>query len=311
MRRAARWVEVAVGAFFLVSAAAKAFDMEAFAVQISAYNVVKDASLVRASSWFALTVEVGLGALLVGGVRPRGMTHIASAAMILVYSTLIAYAWRYHGLTDCGCLGAWITMGPVESLVKNTALLAALGFAGLGTLKEAEVATSSRWTYGAFVPAAMILALAAGSSLLRGDTGPAPTEDRVADASRPFAQFVFETDGQSFDLGHGAYLVPLLNATCEHCQRSVPDLNRLFELPGAPEMVALMMGNERELAEFQALTAPLFATHLIDTLKFMEFIGSSPPRLVYVKDGRDAQHWDWQDDVPVAEIEAYVKSGGA
>jgi hypothetical protein len=72
-----------------------------------------------------------------------------------------------------------------------------------------------------------------------------------------------------------------------------------------------MMGNEDELDEFLSLTSPLFATHLIDTLTFMEFIGSTPPRLVYVKDGRDVQHWDWQDEAPLAEIEAYVMPGGA
>jgi len=99
----------------------------------------------------------------------------------------------------------------------------------------------------------------------------------------------------------------MLNATCEHCRRSVPALNKLIETPGLPPMVALMMGDEKELADFQAKTSPLFSVHLIESLTFMEFIGTSPPRLSHIRDGAGVQHWDWEDDVPEAEILAHFK----
>jgi hypothetical protein len=42
----------------------------------------------------------------------------------------------------------------------------------------------------------------------------------------------------------------------------------------------------------------------------MEFIGTAPPRLVYVVDGKPVRHWDWQDETPVAEVLAFVSNGG-
>ncbi len=306
--KAARWTEIAVGVFFLVSAAAKAFDMDAFGVQISAYNVVKDAGLVRASAWFALAVEVILGTVLVAGTRMRGFAHLASAGMIAVYSGLIVYAWQFHGLKDCGCLGAWITMGPVESLIKNAALVAAIAFAWQGT--KASSATASplftqrrRAVAGVFALAVVIIAGVSG--VLGGDKSSRPMNGAPTDGTKPYAQFVFEADGQSFDLGKGEHLVAFLNATCEHCKASVPGLNKLMEMPNLPSMMALMMGSEDELAEFQTETQPLFSAHLIPPLLFMEFIGTVPPRLSYIREGVGVRHWDWEDNVPEGEILAH------
>ncbi len=309
MAKAARWIEIVVGAFFLVSAAAKAVDMDAFGVQISAYNVVKDAALVRASAYFAVSMEALLGAALLAGQRYRGLTHLLSAGMIVVYSTLIVYAWQFHGLEDCGCLGQWISMGPVESLIKNAILVALIGFAWTGTAGAPAGAARTVADPIAAAGLGIVLALAAFDAATNEPPAPTAGAPRTVDAARPFAQFVFEADGERFDLGQGAYLVPLLNATCEHCRASVPALNELFAADGMPEMVALMMGDAREIEEFKAVTSPLFALYRIETLKFMEFIGTSPPRLVYVKDGQSARHWDWQDEVPSADITAFVASG--
>lgn len=304
MTAAARWTEIAVGVFFLVSAAAKAFDMDAFGVQISAYNVVKDAGVVRASAWFALVAEVVLGGLLVSGARLGGFTHFASAGMIAVYSGLIVYAWQFHGLTDCGCLGAWITMGPVESLIKNGLLIAAIAFAWQGTRHPDSVASPVFMQRRRLAAATLALAVGiiAGVSGGKQTTVTAPPNAAPTDGSKPYAQFVFEADGQSYDLGTGEYLVAFLNATCEHCKASVPGLNKLMEMPSLPPLVALMMGNEAQLADFQQQTQPLFSAHLIPPLLFMEFIGTVPPRLSHIREGVGVRHWDWEDEVPEGEI---------
>ena len=309
MTKAARWTEIAVGVFFLVSAAAKAFDMDAFCVQISAYNVVKDAEAVRLVAWGALILESVLGAILTIGVHTRGFTHVASAIMILVYSLLITYAWIFHGLTDCGCLGAWITMGPAESLLKNAVLLGALGFAGRAERRTAEPDQHERAVRRrkiiAGIVAIAISQIAFVTTSLNKPTRVPTTLDLPPDKAKPFAQFVFEVDGQAFDLGTGEHLVAFLNATCEHCRASVPALNTLMESPGVPPMVALMMGSDEELADFQTQTQPLFSAHLIPPLLFMEFIGTVPPRLSHVRDGVGVRHWDWQEAVPGEEIQAH------
>jgi hypothetical protein len=222
------------------------------------------------------------------------------------------YAWRFHGLEDCGCLGQWIEMGPVESLIKNAVLVALLGSSWFARGAPAVAPGDGRRQLARSIAAGSlgaVLALAAYDLVVTPPAAPA-TGPSALDPARPFAQFVFDADGERFDLGEGAYLVALLNATCDHCRASVPALNELFAADGMPEMVALMMGSERELEDFRATTSPLFVTHRVPPLKLMEFIGTAPPRLVYVVDGKPVRHWDWQDETPVAEVLAFVSNGG-
>jgi hypothetical protein len=156
----------------------------------------------------------------------------------------------------------------------------------------------------------IVLALAAYDLMSSPPPSPSGSASIAEDPDRPFAQFVFEAEGAQFDLGKGEYLVPLLNASCEHCRASVPALNDLFLTDGLPEMVALMMGDADEIEDFRSVTSPLFALHRIDTLTFMEFIGTSPPRLLHTRDGVSVKHWDWQDDVPTADILSHLEDGG-
>ena len=304
MIRFARWVEVLLGVFFLVSAGAKAVDMDGFGALVSAYNVVKDPALVRASSYVALIAEVALGAALLAGWRFKGLTHVLTAAMTIVYSGLIAYAWKFHGLEDCGCIPGLIKLGPVESLIKNVVLLALLALAWYGTRSASATSSGPPRTFmkpaplSAISSVLLIVVLAMIDVATRGSGTSALPTVATTDEDRPFAQFVFTADGIDFDLNEGEHLVAMLSATCDHCQASVPGLNALAENALFPEFVALMMGTDEEVEEFLLLTRPEFPLQQIKTLTFMSFLVSAPPRLFYVRDGQNAHVWDWEDAPP-------------
>lgn len=313
MIRIARWVEVLLGVFFLVSAGAKAVDMDGFGALVSAYNVVKDPALVRASSYVALIAEVVLGAALLAGWRFKGLTHVLTAAMTIVYSGLIAYAWKFHGLEDCGCIPGLIKLGPVESLIKNVVLLALLALAWYGTRQQPTEPDGPSKTFrkpaplSAIASVLLIVVLSAFDVATRGsDTSALPTV-ATTDEERPFAQFVFTADGIDFDLSEGEHLVAMLSATCDHCQASVPGLNALAENALFPEFVALMMGTDEEVEDFLLFTSPEFPLQQIKTLTFMSFLVSAPPRLFYVRDGQNAHVWDWDDAPPsVVDVAASI-----
>ncbi|MCH7909618.1 MAG: phosphotransferase family protein [Candidatus Hydrogenedentes bacterium] len=132
------------------------------------------------------------------------------------------------------------------------------------------------------------------------------------DKNRPFQRFQFSYGDREYNLGEGPYLIAMLNATCEHCIRSVPDLNVLARSPELPEMVALMMADpgdeEAQLRQFRLETQPEFPTQLIGMLDFVEFIESAPPRLIYVKDGIEIYGWDWDDHAPgIDEVQAAIR----
>lgn len=129
----ARAVEVLIGLFFVATAAAKAMNVEAFAVQISLYGVVKEPNLVMAAAYSVIGIETLLGAAFLAGWRLKGAMYAAAALLTIVFSGLILYAWRVKGIEDCGCFGEYVKMGPRSSLLKNLALLAVLAFGWYGT----------------------------------------------------------------------------------------------------------------------------------------------------------------------------------
>jgi len=310
--RYGRYLEIALGILFIVSAALKALDIYAFAVQVSAYNVVRDRMLVQVIAYAMIALEAALGAALLGGYRFKGLTHAATGALLVVFSGLIAYAWIFHGLADCGCFGAYIKMGPASSIAKNVVLLVVLAAAWWGTSRnalhtaptegEAAELPAAKSASG-HIMAAIGLAVVGGAYALsdaqqtRNVTPPttSTTESQQEAVQGRFANYVPELDGNQFPLATGEHLVAMLSASCEHCMEAVAVLNELVDFPDVPPVSALVMGNEEEINVFKATTGPMFAVQAIDTLEFMERIGSAPPRFYIIRDGAEVRHLDPQD----------------
>lgn len=306
MGRAGRVIEIVLGVFFVLSAASKTVDMTAFAVQVSLYGVVKEPSLVRAAAYGAVSIETLLGALFLGAWRLRGLTYAAGTALVVVFTGLIAYAWAFKGLEDCGCFGEYVEMGPGLSILKNLFLLAALGAAWYGTRAASTETSGTPWLRPglALAGAAAVVVVFAINSPKASSTSDGTSPQQSVDPARPFTKYSFESDGKTYDLGKGLWLVAMLSATCDHCQASVDlilnDLTLLME-PNSRGFCGLMLGSESEIAEFRALTQPEFATFPLDALEFFQFVDSAPPQLILVRDGAEVTSWSWEENPPAIE----------
>lgn len=314
---AGRILEIVLGLVFIAGAAMKAMDMSAFQLQIALYGVISDASLIEMAAYFVLALETFLGAALLVGLRLGGLTHLATAALLLVFTGLIAYGWAFNDLEDCGCFGKYVSMGPLASIFKNVVMLGAVVVGWLGGSSLTGANGNVLRVPTVVQTAAVLVAFlgVGGLTLSAGQAEESETESAMAPepasgSSGPFARFAFKQDGQTFNLGEGQHLVAMLSATCEHCMSWVEPLNELTLLPELPTLVGLMLGSTDEIQQFRDMTFPMFPTKRVpDPLVFLEFVGSAPPRLHLVHDGESQQHWD--EDVPaVDELLAALESGG-
>ncbi len=300
-------LEIILGIVFTISAASKALDWYTFAFQVSAYGIVREPALVSAIALTMIGVETLLAVLLLSGFRLRGATLAATAALLIVFSGLIAYGWIFHNLKDCGCFGAYLKMGPGPSLAKNAVLLALTVVAAvLYRRKSSGEPAAARIRLGWLLGVVGLIVI--GLSAALGKPAPAPPVAGPAgdDPDRPFAAYSFDYEGRSYDLGSGDYLVAMLSATCEHCQAAVGVLNKLATEPGTPSIVALMLGTEQEMEEFRDLTSPEFPIYAIDGLQFMNLIAKEPPRFYIIRGGREARHIDVLDPT-LEDLEKLVK----
>ncbi len=311
--RLRRPAELVLGAVFLLAALLKLRDINTFAVQIDGYGVLPSKDLLAPSAIATVSLEVLLGSALVLGWRLRGLVPGLTVGMLVVFTGLIINGWAFHNLESCGCLG--FALHPSLSILKNVGLLvlggiALAGYAGAGAPNRTPTGHLVR---GAAAVAAGIVAAGLATGSVETEIAPearpgavahAPAGDEpdAVAAAGPYAQFTFDTDQYgAVDLGDGEYLVALLSATCDHCQASVPALNQLAFFPDLP-LVGLVLEHESgEMADFQALTAPQFPLHSLGhkPLAFYKLIGDEPPRLAYVRDGRQVAHWDY--DMPTLD----------
>ncbi|MBX7254775.1 MAG: hypothetical protein K1Y02_00340 [Candidatus Hydrogenedentes bacterium] len=292
-----RAIEILLGAVFIFSAVTKALDLHAFAVQVSYYGVVREPTLVPLVANTMVCVEMAFGTALLMGLRLRGLVLLATGGLLVGFTALIAYAWAFKGLKDCGCFGAYIKMGPGVSIGKNVVLLAMVVAGLIPLLKKRETSEGptrlgpTRVGYALGVLGVVVVAVSAAF----GKPAPESPPTKPTSADKPFAAYVIEDEGMTYDLGKDEYLVAMLSATCEHCQAAVAVLNELAEQPDALPIVSLMLGTEEEMEEFRTLTDPHFPLKAIEALQFMSLIGTEPPRFYVIRDGASLAQTDILD----------------
>jgi hypothetical protein len=312
MGQAARGLEIVIGLFFLVTAGMKAIDIDWFGVSIAAYNVVRDPELVRLSAYITLISEMLIGAGLVTGVRLRGFVHGYAVALTVVFTGLIIYAWKVHGLEDCGCFGKSFAMGPVESILKNLVLIALIGWTWWSLRDEisigGRVATAGPVSrFVGIVGLVCVIGIGAyGNFYVEDDALP-----KVDNIDEGRITFKFTANDKNYDLSTGDYLLVFLSATCEHCKASMPVLNILSQVDELPELVGLMLGTNDTLDDFIIETEAVFTTQLIDELQFTALVPNAPPWLVYVKDGDVQTEWQWHEISDMPEVDVVKAAVGS
>ncbi len=300
----ARIMELLVGVIFLVAAATKTYDMFGFAIQVRNYGVFPaNPDTEMAMAWTMTIVEAVIGAALIAGLHLRGMLLAGTAALLVAFTGLIAYGWAFHGLEDCGCFGTAITLGPGWSIAKNIVLLIMTGYAWY-ELHNASPDVDRKLRSPALAVAGAGLAAVFAVGILN-DKAVAPNKNLVEVEiseeelkERPFAKFVFKKeDGTEINLGEGKYIVPVLNATCDHCRASIAPLNEASQTPDFPQVVGLVMADdEAAMDEFRAMTSPQFETFTIDISTLFELVlGSAPPAFYLDVDGANAGYLESEE----------------
>jgi hypothetical protein len=318
VERTVRSLEILLGLSFVLAAALKALDLEVFAVQISYYGVVRTPSLVRFAAYATTILETGLGVALLVGIRLRCWTYAVTTGLLIGFTGLIGYAWAFHGLSDCGCFGAFVKMTPGVSILKNVIMVAMVCMAWFlhqrHGIQYAEREPARGLAYAKPATAVLSVGLViiagiygSGGASKRGPGGDSAGAGTAGpDKERPFAQFRFEWKGEQWDLGQGRYLVTMLSGSCEHCMAAVEPLNDFALIPEFPPVVGLMLGDEGTVLEFRELTDPQFPTVLIDTLVFFQFIDVEPPRFYDVQDGKSLRFWDGEPP----HVDAFLGENG-
>lgn len=288
----ARTIEILIGAVFLAAGGLKAWEPIDFVRQIGDYQILTNLMVVKLTAWLLIVIEISLGTALIVGYQRRWSVPVASL-MLLTFLVTLGWAWYNGSTANCGCFGSWIERTPAEAFTEDLVMLIATGFAWW--LHRLESTPLARWkpvTVAASTLLAITLTTYAGNSARQSDD---PIERMRAASTAPRLLAGLKVEGLHDSLDQGQRIVVLLDTGCEHCQASVPELNRLngqlqtLNLP----LVALCSNQPDEIAGFVSRFGAEFPLGKISSDDFRRlFERGRPPRLLLFKDGELLRVWD-------------------
>lgn len=265
---------------FLVSAFAKAWDANAFAMMLTQYG----------PEWFSIGApiiiagESLLGCALLLRVKPR-WSAVAADAFLLGVSLIFAYGVVVKGIQDCGCFGAlsrWFTGKPWTTFVRN-AVFIGISVPALLDKPQAERAVYPRLIAGLVV--AIITSFICGLAMretfeLPRNWLPEKEDSRAKAMEKLNAIYSFDADS--------TYVVYLFSFSCAHCQNSFANVQQFQQFNVVDKVVGIAVDDPEAQERFYRIYQPVIDIITIpqDT---MASITGSLPLCIVVREG-EIQH---------------------
>ncbi|MBI5730643.1 MAG: hypothetical protein HY963_05840 [Ignavibacteriales bacterium] len=244
--------------------------------------ILVDQGIVSARETAAVIVRVligfefALGILLILPYSLKTIVIPTAILFLIIFTGYLAYTgFILKDAQNCGCFGEMIKMSPLESIVKNIILTAILILLFKFTNEKKNYFVA---------PTVMVLCVASIFVFL-----PVNSQKEFK-----FANYTnFEGEGR-VDLSVGEKLLVILNLECDHCQTLAKELSEIKNQTNKlPKLYALLFKEGNVTVDsFKTMTKFNFPYHMISMNEFLNFIGQSPPRVYWLKDGKVKGIWD-------------------
>lgn len=272
-------IRIIVGIVFILSAISKLRSPGIFEIILIDQGFTANRLIAAYLTRILISMELFIGVsffqpfLLKRVVAPLTLAALTSFSIYTLY--LMAFA---ANIENCGCFGEVVRMSPFESLLKNIVLIGLVSYLFIRIEPKKE-----RW----YVPAVILVA----SFWFAFSARPVRSL-----ADNVFAKYTRFVERGRVDLTQGDKLVAVMDVNCEHCQAAARELGELDRnTHNLPPIYILFFdedGDSNSVEHFFHLTSTRYPYHLISVDEFFDLIGSAPPRIYWLRDGKIRGQWD-------------------
>lgn len=273
------FIRVIVGIVFILSAISKLKSPGLFEITLIDQGFTADRMIAAYLSRILISLELFIGIAFLQPFLLKKIVAPLTIFMLTAFSIYLLYLLIFAADTEnCGCFGELVKMSPLESLLKNVVLIGlVLYFFIKAESRKGNWLIPTLLLVGCF---AFIFAAFPIRSL----------QDNA------FAKYThFEPEGR-VDLTHGDKLVAVMDVNCEHCQAAARELGELDRnTQKLPPLYFLLFGEgegSSSVEYFFNLTNTNYPYHSISEDDFFNLIGSAPPRIYWLHDGKIKAQWD-------------------
>lgn len=282
MKATAVFLRIFIGLFFILSGWIKLYPIEYFENDLLLNNLSKDTFVVY-SARLLVSVEIILGALMCLFIYKKWI-DILSILMLLFYSLWLVFLLTFQGNEgNCGCLGNWVALTPLEGLLKNIALLIPLIFF---FNKPAPVFK--------FRPALLsMIIIIAGIAIPYIVAPPIFSNANLGDPSKayyPDYSLVTQDSSVIQRLRKEKKIVAFFLGNCEHCKLAATRLEAIYKEQPTLPVHAFIYGDDALINDFiqeSRMTFPY--TPITELAPVIKVAGNDFPAIQLLENGRMVQ----------------------
>ncbi len=269
-------IKIIIAATFLFSAISKILAPGYFEITLIDQGLFSDRNTAAYIARIFIVIELSLGLLFFQSNYIRKI--IAPTAMLLLIAFIIHMSILMIGgdNENCGCFSSVISMNPIEAIIKNIILLVLVIYVYKYSKRE-------------FNKLVLPLGIIVVSILIVVIFTPIKRTDKF-----PFAKYTHFVNYGRVDLTEGEFLIPIFDASCEHCMQAAKSMKRISsEIDNFPEIFTLIFSESKsEINDFQDRTETDFPYRQVNVDEFFDLIGSAPPRIYWLLNGEIKNVWD-------------------
>lgn len=273
------FLQVILSLMFFLSAYSKIISPGSVEVILIDQGIVSSREFAAFIVRIFISFEFAIGILFLIPVYLKRVTIPLTWILLTVFTGYLFYSGVILGdKENCGCFGDLIKMSPLESILKNI-IIAAI------SVVLFRFSYDVRKNFFVFLSAILI------SFLFVFTYSPIKNVEDFQ-----FSKYIYFEEAGRVDLSEGNKLLGVFSFECEHCQHTAKDIAKLKRsFDEIPDLYALFFSEgDISIDSFKTITDSNFPYYMIDHNDFFELIGSSPPRIYWLKDGKVEKYWDDQ-----------------
>jgi hypothetical protein len=265
-----------LGIVFLTSAISKMVAPGLFEITIMEQGIFTSREFIAYLSRFLIIMELFLGLTLFQSFYLKKIILPVSIFILFAFTILLSFSAFAGDTNNCGCFGEVVKMSPLEAIVKNIFLI----IIGIVIFRLQDDNPTK-----IYIPF-FILLISVGTVF-----GIAPIKSYE---NLVFTQYTnFENEGR-VDLTNGDNLVAVFFIECDHCIETAKEIVKFEKEFGRISNLYILFAGEKtdsvhHFLDKTRIEHPFMRINMDD---FFALIGSSPPRIYWLKDGKVNEFWD-------------------
>ncbi len=274
-----KWIillQYLLGIVFLFSAISKLLAPGLFEITILDQGIIETREVAAYIGRLLIAFELFLGIALFQQNYLKKIVLPLSLLTLIGFTILLLFSVIAGDSNNCGCFGEALKMSPLEAIIKNIVLII------IGVFLFRLVRIDKKKIH---IPIFILIT----SIALVFIVAPIKSYEDLK-----FSKYTNFTNEGRVDLTDGDKLVAIFFIDCEHCMHAAETIVKLENKTSKfNNLYILFAGEETDSVQSFLKTTNLKHPYLrISIDDFFDLIGSSPPRIYWLSDGKIKEYWD-------------------